>query len=148
MRSESEIRQKVDGLIAAEIRKRRSERLSKGHKNCAFNTRLRVNKVGPTGFCQNKEVLKGLKTNVFVCNDDTTSSACKCFANKNTQESVDKEFREVLETPSLCGEKYPKLAMLLWVIQRLQPRSRWKRLRGCIGDMFSTFRVVFLFRWW
>ena len=148
MRSESEIRQKLDSLISVRKKKRRQEFLSRSHRNCVFNTRLRVKRVGLTGFCQNKNVLSVLRTSVFVCNDDTTASACKCFTCRNTEESVDREFQEILATPSLCGEKYPKIAMLLWVIQKPRPESRWKRLKGYMKDMGLVLRVVFLFRWW
>ena len=148
MRSDAEIRQKLDKMIASRLRKRRHGFLSKTYRNCVFNTRFRVKDSGWTGFCQCSKVLSGLKTNVFVCNDDSTASACKCFACKNTQESVDRDFREILKVPSLCGEKYPKIAMLLWVVQRPRSDSRWKRLGEYMKDMLVLVRVFFLFRWW
>jgi hypothetical protein len=148
MRSEAEIRQKLEKMMADRLRKRRHEFLSKTHRNCAFNTRLRVKDSGWTGFCQCPKVLSGLNTKVFVCNDDSTASACKCFACKSTQESVDRDFRKILEAPSQCGEKYPKIAMLLWVVQRPRPDSRWKRLKGHWRDLFFLVRILFLFRWW
>jgi hypothetical protein len=117
VRSESEIRHKLSELLSRCLKRMRDDYLSQIPRNCAFNTRMRVKGQGKVGFCQNPTVLNTLGVKVFVCHEEEAAKQCKMFRCRNTMDSVDGEFRDILRSPQRCGEKFPKLAVLIWVIQ-------------------------------
>lgn len=148
MRSETEIRQKLEKLIADKRRELQDEFLSRKPRNCVFNTRFRLRDQGMVGFCQNPTVFARMKTKVFVCNEEETAQTCECYDCRNTVESVEDRFREILKSPALCGEKFPKVAVLLWVIQRSSPGTRRERFSGYFRDLIVILRVLISGKWW
>ncbi len=120
MRTEKEIGDKVKELIDKEIRKKSEEYLTRGYKNCIFNFKCRVKNNGSVGFCKNKSVVESIESPVFVCSDDETAKNCNHYICRNTKESLMNEFKEEISSPSVCGQKYPKLAVLLWVLKEGQ----------------------------
>lgn len=52
---------------------------------------------------------------IIVC-DNELASVCDLFSCKNTVDAVRDSFNKIIRNPALCGEKYPKLAGLLWVL--------------------------------
>jgi len=148
MRSEQEIRRKLNELLKRRLKGMKDEYLSQIPHNCAFNTRLRVKGQGRIGFCQNAVVLKALGVKVYVCNEPETAKQCKVFHCRNTPESVEEEFQSILQSPSRCGEKFPQLAVLIWAIQDWGRRSRATRFRRSASAMLREFLSLITFRWW
>jgi hypothetical protein len=135
-------------LRAARLKTRKTEFLSQLPRNCKHNERLRVKGERMCGFCQNPVVLERIKSNVFVCNQDDTASRCKVFECRNTCESVEADFEEILRSPARVGNDYPKLAVLIWFLQEWQSSSRRGRLRAAfVSAVRSLARLVFM-RWW
>jgi hypothetical protein len=115
-----------------------SGHLSRQPKNCYYNTRFRVKDQGRVGFCQNKSVLEKANVRVLVCNDDDFAGSCCEFLCRHTKESVRESFMRILESPARCGEVFPKLAVLLWVVQnKRKDHAVWARTRGRFRAIFT-----------
>jgi len=149
MQPEQTIRDKFDMLYRRVLQKRQNAYLTMGYRNCKFNSVKRVRKNGWVGFCVNPEVVTRRQRFLFVCNDDETAEKCECYECKHTEDSVRAEFHEELRNPALCGQKHPKLAILLWCLQEMpEDRSRRRRfiraLLSSIREVWSLIRC----RWW
>lgn len=116
MRSQSEVLEKYEELRARKLRERLDKLLRRSYLNCIHNTQLNVRQSGKVGFCQNPKLLSERKK-VLVCNDDAFCSRCAHYRCKYTQEMVEKDFDDIIRSPSRCGDEYPKLAVLIWVLQ-------------------------------
>lgn len=148
MRSESEIQSRLRELVNRRFLKFHQQYTRQCPRNCSFNTRLRVTGQGKVGFCQNSAVLKATGTAKFVCNEIETAEQCRVFRCRNTDESVKQEFENILRSPERCGEKFPKLAVLIWVVQDYGHRSRKNRFKQAVkGVLVSAWRLT-TFRWW
>jgi hypothetical protein len=54
------------------------------------------------------------------------------------------DFHKILRDPSRCGQEYPKLAVLLWVLQRNGDENRPSRF----GRFWQVLWSVLNFSWW
>jgi hypothetical protein len=75
------------------------------------------------GFCQNENVIGSSKKKVIVCNDEETALGCEYYKCKNSEESVQDDFEMIINSPSQCGEEYPKVAVLLWLLSDSQDET-------------------------
>lgn len=138
MRQQDEIFTKYVELSTRKLRERMEKFLGRGYVNCIHNVRLNVRDNGKVGFCQNPELLSERKK-VLVCNDDAFCLRCRHYHCKHTPEMVRDEFDAIISSPARCGEEYPKLAVLIWVLQgkpgidNMKPASR-----GVLG-LFRRF---------
>ena len=148
MRSKSEVEEKFEELRASRLRKRKEEFMSTTCRNCTFNDRVSIKGRGRVGICQNPEVLKSLKREVFVCNEDEVAQQCSKFECRNTKEDVEQDFKEILRSPARCGDVYPKLALLIWFLQKRGQGTRWERFKGGISASWRSFLYIVLCRWW
>lgn len=150
MRERLEVLDKYREMSDRYIAERKEQYLSRRPINCSHNVRLRVKGKGQFGFCQNPIVLAkcGKQHKMFICNDDDTACRCRVFACRNTNESIENEFREILGSPSRCGNEYPKLAMLIWFLQDFEPTGRMERLAQLISKAFGSAWKIITFRWW
>jgi hypothetical protein len=117
MRSKNEILEKFLDLYQRRLKERKKKYLSEIHLNCTYNRKSRIKDHGVLGFCGNDKITKQSRKFVVVCNNKETAEACPKFKCKHTEQSVEKDFIEILKSPSRCGEEYPKLAVLIWVLQ-------------------------------
>lgn len=148
MRERQEVLEKFAEMRTLKLKERKAEFLSRQPRNCFFNFRQRVRQNGAIGFCQNPEVIKTIGNKVFVCNDGETAERCGNFKCRNTDESVEREFDEVLKSPSRCGQEYPKLAVLIWFLQDFEPQNRLARLGKVLMAIGKwVYRLIF-FKWW
>lgn len=148
MKERAEVMERFQELRSVRLKARKAEFLAKVPRNCAHNERLRVKGEGLCGFCQNPLVLDKIKSKVFVCNQDDTASRCRVFECRNTEESIEEGFEEILRSPARVGNDYPKLAVLIWFLHDWGSPSRMGRLKGAWASMFrSLFRLVFM-KWW
>jgi len=149
MKDRQEVLARFGELRDRYLADRKDQYLSRRPINCIHNIRLRVKGKGHLGFCQNPLVLSKCGPHkMFVCNDEDVSGRCHVFACRSTNDSVERDFNNVLSSPSRCGNDYPKLAMLIWFLQDLEALSRASRfgqLVKIIGS--STWKIVTL-RWW
>jgi len=149
MRDRQEVLERYRELSARYLEERREKYLSRNPINCASNVRLQVKGKGRLGFCQNPLILaRCAQQKVFVCNDGATAERCKVFCCKNTQDSVDREFKEVLASPARCGNDYPKLAMLIWFLQDFEIHGRTARLWQLFKRLVKALSGIVTLRWW
>lgn len=147
MRSREEVFEKFCEMRDHKLRELKERYLSRSFMNCAHNFRFPVHGKGHVGFCQNATVLKLCRRKMFVCNDDGTAKRCKMYDCKNTDESVETLFKDILKSPSRCGESYPKLAILIWFLQGSDGVSKRERLRCLATQMWLSFWKIITFRW-
>lgn len=148
MRNKREVLQKYQELRGDRLRKRKETFLGKIPRNCQHNIRMRVKGQGAVGFCQNSAILNQAKTKVFVCNDGDTATRCRVFLCKNSHQSVEDDFKDILKTPPRCGHDYPKLAMLIWFLQKYPDGNRGARLACDARGIFISLWRLLTFRWW
>lgn len=148
MRSEKEVRSQFEELYQRRLAKRREEFLGKTHRNCEHNVRLRVKGHGMCGFCRHETVLERSPDRPFVCDEEGTAKNCPLFECRNTPESVEEDLIEILKSPSQAGEKYPKLAILKWVLMNQREKTRWGRIYNGLHTIFRTATYLILFKWW
>lgn len=149
MRERSEVIDRFRELGERYLRERKDRYLSRIPINCCHNIRLRSKGKGQLGFCQNPLVLSKCGNHgMFLCNDEDTAKRCRVFSCKHTEASVERDFREVLSSPSRCGNEYPKLAMLIWFLQEIEVRRRSDRLAGSIISVAKSVWGLISFRWW
>jgi hypothetical protein len=118
MRSKVEILDKFYDLYQRRLKERKKKYLGKSHMNCKFNKKNRIKDCGVIGFCGNDKIVNRFsRSALFLCNDDEVSAACDKFACKHTDSSVENDFIEIIKSPSRCGQEYPKLAVLIWILQ-------------------------------
>ena len=116
MRDENEVLEMFEKHKEKCLQKRYREYLSVKPVNCIHNKKVRIKGVGKVGFCSCPAVLRDNKTKIFVCDTDEVANSCGHFECQNTPESVQDDFEEILGSPMRCGEEYPKLAVLIWVL--------------------------------
>lgn len=148
MRSKEEVKAKFDDLRRRRLSQRKEKFLSRTHLNCMHNVRLRVKDNGKCGFCRCPAIMRYTKGEPFVCDEEGTARRCKHFACRNTQETVEQDFEEVLRSPARCGNEYPKLAILIWFLQDETRRNRWQRFRTALGEVVRSIFALLLWRWW
>jgi len=151
MRTENEVSERFHEVYERELRRKLDEYLTTAPINCRYNSRYRVKGNGVMGFCGNPAILVQAGKPVFLCQDIETAKHCRCYECRNTESSATQEFIEELKSPSVCGQKYPKLAMLLWFMQKLpssEQDTRRGRLWTLLKDWAKNIWDMTTFRWW
>lgn len=148
MRQRNEVLEKFYELRALKLKERKEQFLAMIPRNCFFNCRLRVKGNSQVGFCQNSQVLQSIQAKVFVCNEEIVARRCRIFRCRNTEESVEKDFEEILRSPVRCGDEYPKLAVLIWFLQEYSSPKRGQRFARSLTDCLKSLFRLIAFRWW
>jgi hypothetical protein len=148
MREKQEVLEKFYQLRALKLKERKEQFLGRKPRNCFFNFRQHVKENGDVGFCQNPVIVNTIRTKVFVCNNDDTVKRCRCFQCRSTDESVERDFNEVLKSPARCGQEYPKLAILIWFLQDSEPQTRFARFVKVLSSIGKWVGRLIFFRWW
>ena len=147
MRSRDEVLEKFREMRDVKVREMKDRYLCTSHVNCQYNVRMKVHGKGLVGFCQNPIVLNKARTRIFVCNDDNTARRCSVYFCRNTDASVEGFFNHILKSPALCGERYPKLAMLIWFLQDADSGSRWHRFSYLVKQVWLSLYKLISCRW-
>lgn len=116
MKGKEEIKSKMMNLMERCLKERKRKLLSRSPSNCEFDSKVRIHGNGTIDVCQLTEKKTSVGSGIFVC-DDSICEKCEFYHCNNTEESVTNEFNEILKNPSICGQEYPKLATLLWVLE-------------------------------
>lgn len=99
------------------MKERKRKSLLRSPSNCAFNEKIRIHGNGSTEICLLDEKKLSVGSGIFICDSEEICNKCKSYVCKNTEESIENEFRDIIRNPSVCGKEYPKLAILLWVLE-------------------------------
>lgn len=150
MRDKQEVLEKFWDLSDRALKELKLKYLSRHPINCSHNVRYKVKGKGQIGLCQNPVVLSYCRTKkVFVCNDTETACRCKLFKCVNSNESVETNFRNILRSPSRCGNDYPKLAILIWFLQDYNTfDKRTVRLSQTFKRIWFSVWNLLSCRWW
>lgn len=146
MKERHEVVEKFRELRDRYLRERKEQFLARLPINCTHNIRLHVKGKGQFRFCQNPMILA--KRGPFLCNDQNTAHRCRLFVCRNTNQSVEQTFEEILKSPSRCGNDYPKLAMLIWFLQNVEVDSRYSRFVRMVGRIFESIGGLLTLKWW
>lgn len=112
MKSKKEIRDKTLQVIDRCLKESKKELLSRKVTNCVSSGQIKSYGGNDGYYCKCQMLCDGM---VQVC-DNERASVCGLFECKHSSSSVKREFKETILNPALCGEKYPKLSALLWVL--------------------------------
>ena len=138
MRTEEEVIGRLKDVWHKCLDKKKLEYLGCGYKNCVYNIRCRVKGNGNIAFCSHGKNTDIKSKMILVCNNDAIAKSCEYFKCKNTEEKVLNEFRDEVANPSVCGQKYPKLAVLLWFLQK-NPTIEINETK----NIFERFKSIF-----
>lgn len=128
---------KIEELLNIQLKKRlkmRYEQKTKKHfSNCSFSSTLNRFYV-----CNHKKNIN--KDNYLICTDEICNN-CPLFFCKYTKDLINLEFKNDILDPAICGNKEPKIAVLIWVLKLLKEdkdfieikdmeykESLWKRM--------------------
>ena len=149
MKDRQEVLERFRELRDRYLKERKEQFLGRLPINCVHNIHLRVKGKGQLGFCQNSLVLKKCGPHkMFLCNEADTANRCGVFCCRNTEASAEQEFKEILSSPSRCGNDYPKLAMLIWFLQDYDVQSRATRFSQMVCRAAGAIWGIISFRWW
>jgi hypothetical protein len=152
MQTEELIKQKFQELYIRELEKIRELYLTRKPLSCINNITQRVKGNGTFGFCKKEEILSKTKNNLYVCNEIETAVKCQCYECKFTEEEILNEYHKILKTPSVCGQKFPKLAMLIWFLQNMPEdntlKNRFSRLIAHVKEIVKNIYSIVKFKWY
>jgi hypothetical protein len=148
MRSKEEVLARFEEQSERLLRERKAKYLSRGFMNCRWNNRLRIKGDGRVGFCSHPINFARTK-GVFLCNEDCVAQKCRLFECRSTPEMVERDFKDVLCSPSRCGNEYPKLAVLIWFLQNdKKSGTRGRRMWDSAVELLVSARRIITFAWW
>jgi len=118
LRTKQEIVDKTKQLIDAARCDFINSRLQRYFKNCKYNCFVLVRGVGKINYCKLKSEFKKDRSieKLFTCNSDEWSCRCEDFDCKNDKNLSSEQFSKIISSPSWCGQIFPKLSALLWVL--------------------------------
>lgn len=147
MKNEIEIKQQLEDAYQYRLKLRLRKFLSRDYRNCLHN-RMAVVSGDAVGYCSCVEnsSLDKLK----ICNDAKCAEQCSEYVCKHTRQSIESQMLSDVKDPKLCGQKEPKLAVLLWVLtdgQRQMPQEApvgdkdsaglWRKLLNALKSIFG-----------
>lgn len=118
MRSKREILDKARNLIDGAKEEFVKQRVSRCFKNCCYNHFSIARGIGKFHYCKLKTrfLEDGTIEKLFVCNSDEWACKCEEFSCCNSKHDAEAEFVEIIANPSRCGQLFPRLSALLWVL--------------------------------
>lgn len=118
MREKIEIVNKTKQLVSAARDDFIRRRMKHAFKNCKHNLFIMARGVGKIHYCKTKSIFSedGDINKLFTCDSDDWSCSCEDFECKNCEKTLAEQFSKIISSPSCCGQVFPKLSALLWVL--------------------------------
>lgn len=125
------LRQHLEKYIQKRLNVRIQQKLKKHFTNCCYSNCLNRFYV-----CSNKQNLK--KDSYVICSEERCNF-CDLYKQKYTQKDKQKivnQFYQDINDPSICGNKQPKIAALIWVVKlfgenkKQEKISIWKKIKN------------------
>lgn len=125
------LRQHLEKYIQKRLEVRLQQKLKKHFTNCSYSNCLNRFYV-----CSNKKNLK--KDSYVICNEQRCS-CCQLYKQKYTlkdKQKIQQQFYQDINDPSICGNKQPKIAALIWVVKlfgenkKQEKCSIWKKIKN------------------
>jgi hypothetical protein len=117
MRNKQEIIDKAQSLLKGAKEEFINKRIGKHFKNCKYNECSVARNIGKFHYCKLKSDMNNdIISKLFICDCDEWVNKCEEFECKNTTETAESDFNDVIKNPSRCSQLFPRLAALLWVL--------------------------------
>lgn len=107
-----QIKQKLNDLLLKRLNIRIQQKLCKHYTNCKYSKTLNRFYV-----CCNKQNLNA--KSYLICSDQHCKK-CHLYEGKYKKQDkglIQQQFYNDINDPSVCGNKQPKIAMLIWVLK-------------------------------
>lgn len=126
MKSESEIRKRLEDVYRHRLGIRVSRCTSRMCRNCV------------RGMCREFDLGEFGTVGKWVCRDGQDCGEACGFECKTTEAEIEEAMLREMSDPAICGAKEPKLAMLMWVLHGGHGSSSsegtlWSRIKGMFG---------------
>ena len=116
MRSYDEVEKRYQEMYDKYYQKMYEEYTSRQAINCSHNVKTHVKGVGRVGYCNHPKAVEKRGRHKVVCEGCKLAKDCIAFTCKNSDEAIDTEFQKIVDSPARCGDKFPKLAILIWML--------------------------------
>ena len=116
MKTEDQIKEKLEKVVQKRLEQRLEKYLSKNYRNCKYNLQKEIDGKEHC-FCTNifSPIVK--HELISICEGFESCEKCNLYECKHTEEDVRSCFIDDIANPSICGIKEPKIAVLLWVLR-------------------------------
>jgi len=123
----------------AELKKRfLKERGEKKHTNCVHNCRC-VQRRLDFHYCSLKTETKAKTIDrLFLCEDDGWVKNCPEFKNRQSLADAEEAFNTIIRSPSRCGQVFPHLAALIWVLSDGTERAQDRQDEGILSRVWRA----------
>ena len=115
MKTEEQIKEKLEKVVQKRLEQRFEKYLNKHYRNCKYNLQKNIDGKEHC-FCTNTSSVIVKNELISICEDAETCEKCNLYECKHTEQSVSNKFIDEISSPSVCGVKEPKIAVLLWVL--------------------------------
>ena len=118
MRNKKEILEKAKHLLEEARGEFVQSRISRRFRNCSYNECSIARNLGKFHYCRLKTSVteENKIEKLFVCDSDEWACQCNEYDCQNEQKETEREFVEIIANPSRCGQLFPKLSALLWIL--------------------------------
>ena len=150
MKNKEEINQRARQIMDIMFEKFLKERTSRRFINCKNHQVCQARKV-ILRYCALKTTASKEPTTedklttlekIFICDTDEWACQCPEYALKNNEEDIRKEFLKIISSPSRCGQIFPHLASLLWVLNDNHIIEENKEEKPKTPDTSSLWNMV------
>lgn len=114
-----EIEDTLNSQLKKRLKLRYQQKFKKHFSNCKYSSTMNRFYV-----CSHKDNLR--KDSYVVCTEDVCSN-CNLFLCKYNKQKINDEFKNDILDPAICGNKEPKIAVLLWVLNILKEKNNNKQ---------------------
>ena len=115
MKTEEQIKEKLEKVVQKRLEQRLEKYLNKHYRNCKYNLQKNVDGKEHC-FCTNTSSAIVKNELISICENAETCENCNLYECKHTEQSIRNKFIDEISSPSICGVKEPKIAVLLWVL--------------------------------
>ena len=130
------LQQHFNFYLNKRINNRIEQKLKKHYSNCRYSERFNRFHI-----CTNVNNLK--KDSYVICSDERCNNCPyykPVYTSKNKQQIIEQFYNDIND-PAICGNKQPKIAVLIWVLklfrdEKTEKKSIWKKIFHWIKNGF------------
>ena len=143
-RVKKQITQKLNEMLQKRLKYRFQQKLSRHYTNCQYSEQFNRFYV-----CCNKCNLN--KNSYLICSQQNCNN-CKLYKSKYNNENknvIQQQFYRDINDPAICGNKQPKIAILIWVLKLfsehqciqdayIKKQTLWSKIKSWIKNGFVS----------
>ena len=126
-----QITQKLNQMLQKRLKIRIQQKLQKHYTNCQYSTPLNRFYI-----CSHKSKLT--KNSYRICSDNYCNG-CEFYTPKYdiaSKQIIQEQFYNDIKNPATCGNKQPKIAMLIWVLKLFNQDENNQYFQQCKKNNF------------